>query len=320
MGTPWCSLVLCGVIVYSYFEPSCRTMSTHYDTLGIQETATHEEIKSAWRELAFALHPDRNQGEESAKFVEASVAWEVLSDPGKRRTYDMQRSQPDLLGSMGRDDHPFTADVFNVLFEEAARMRGFFSEEGSRNGVSAQPVVKPHPILKKVSCPLVDAFLRPDVPVTIERWAVVDGNQVDNSTVVHVKVPILDIEGRGVVVLKGEGHSLSRRIKGDVKVAFQVFLGKGVQLLECGTVEYVSDLTLKESLTGFSLDFEHPAGKIYNISSKESVVPHGHHHVISGAGLETEGGVKGDFVLVFNVVFPTMLNSSAREAIREALA
>jgi len=320
MGTLWCSLVLCGVIVYKYFGTSCKTMSTHYDTLGIQETATHEEIKSAWRELAFALHPDRNQGGGSAKFVEASVAWDVLSDPGKRRTYDMQCSQPDLLETVGRDDHPFTADVFNVLFEEAARMRGFFSEEGSRNGVSTRPVVKPHPILKKVTCPLVDAFLRPEVPIRIERWAVVDGKQVDNSTVVHVKVPTIDSEGRGVVVLKGEGNSLSKRIKGDVKVAFQVFLGKGVKLLESGTVEYASDLTLRESLTGFSLDFEHPAGKIYNISSKESVVPHGHHHVIPGAGLERNCGVKGDFVLVFNVVFPTMLNSSAREAIRGILA
>ena len=295
-------------------------MGTHYEILGVQDTASQDEIKRAWRELAFALHPDRNQGRESEEFVKASVAWEVLSDPGKRRAYDLQRSQPDLLEGLGRDDHPFTADVFNVLFEEAARMRGFFSDEGARGGTTARPVVKPHPILKKVSCPLVDAFLRPEVPITIERWAIVDGKQTDDTTVVYVKVPILDSEGRGVVVLKGEGHALSRKIKGDVKVAFQVFLGKGVKLLDGGTVEYASDLTLKESLTGFSLDFEHPAGKVYNISSKEAVVPHGHRHVISGAGLATEGGMQGDFVLVFNVVFPTMLNSSAREAIREALS
>ena len=295
-------------------------MNTHYDILGIQETSTPDEIKSAWREIAFALHPDRNQGKESPEFVKASVAWETLSDPEKRRAYDMQRSHPDMFEGLGNGDHPFTADVFNVLFEEAARMRGFFSEEGLKGSTTNRPVVRPHPILKKVSCPLVDAFLRPELPITIERWSLVNGKQVDNSTIIFVKVPIVDSDGRGVVVLKGEGHSLSRNIRGDIKIAFQVFLGKGVKLLEGGTVEYASDLTMRESLTGFSLDFEHPAGKVYSISSKESIVPHGHRHIIPGAGLETEGGVQGDFVLVFNVVFPTMLNSSAREVIRGALA
>ena len=294
-------------------------MSTHYEILGVHEGATHDEIKSAWREIAFALHPDRNQGQESADFVKASVAWEILSDPQKRRAYDLQQSRPDIIDGLRQNDHPFTADVFNVLFEEAARMRGFFSEGGER-GVTSRPVVRPHPILKKVSCPLVDAFLRPEVPITIERWTIIDGKQVDNSTIMNVRIPPLDAEGSGIVILEGEGHSLSRKIRGDVKIAFQVFLGKGVKLLEGGTVEYSSDLTLKEALTGFSLDFEHPAGKIYNISSKEAVVPHGHRHVIPGAGLVTEGGVHGDFILVFNVVFPTMLNGSARDAIREALS
>lgn len=294
-------------------------IDTHYEILGVHEAATHDQIKSAWREIAFALHPDRNLGQESPEFVKASVAWEILSDPQKRRGYDLQQSHPTIIDGLKQDDHPFGADVFNVLFEEAARMRGFFSERGE-GGVSTRPVVRPHPILKKVSCPLVDAFLRPDVPVVIERWAIIDGKQVDNSTTINVKVPPLDANGSGIVILEGEGHALNRKIRGDVKIAFQVFLGKGVKLLEGGTVEYSSDLTLKESLTGFSLDFEHPAGKIYNISSKESVVPHGHNHVIPGAGLVTEGGLYGDFVLVFNVVFPTMLNGSARDAIREALS
>ena len=134
-------------------------MNTHYDILGIQETSTPDEIKSAWREIAFALHPDRNQGKESPEFVKASVAWETLSDPEKRRAYDMQRSHPDMFEGLGNGDHPFTADVFNVLFEEAARMRGFFSEDGLKGSTTNRPVVRPHPILKKVSCPLVDVFL-----------------------------------------------------------------------------------------------------------------------------------------------------------------
>jgi DnaJ-class molecular chaperone len=68
-------------------------MRTHYETLGIAEGASPDEIKSAYRKLAMQWHPDRNQGNAEAeeKFKEISGAYEVLSDPGKRQEYDLQR-------------------------------------------------------------------------------------------------------------------------------------------------------------------------------------------------------------------------------------
>ena len=62
----------------------------YYEILGVQKSATAEEIKKAYRKLAFKHHPDRNQGDESAedKFKELAAAYEVLSDPEKRKRYD----------------------------------------------------------------------------------------------------------------------------------------------------------------------------------------------------------------------------------------
>lgn len=63
----------------------------YYTVLGVPKTAGEAEIKSAYRKLAMKHHPDRNQGNKQAsesKFKEINEAYEVLSDPKKRKMYD----------------------------------------------------------------------------------------------------------------------------------------------------------------------------------------------------------------------------------------
>lgn len=62
----------------------------YYETLGVERTATEEQIKKAFRKLALKYHPDtaKDKTNAEAKFREVNEAYQVLSDPAKRQKYD----------------------------------------------------------------------------------------------------------------------------------------------------------------------------------------------------------------------------------------
>lgn len=62
----------------------------YYEVLGVERSATPEQVKKAYRKLALELHPDRNPNDPQAeeRFKEASEAYQVLSDPQRRQIYD----------------------------------------------------------------------------------------------------------------------------------------------------------------------------------------------------------------------------------------
>lgn len=82
-------------------------MSNHYETLGVDNGATTDEIKKAYRKLAKVYHPDKNQDDPTAedKFKCINEAYETLSDINKRHNYD---------NSLNRYSNPFDMLFRNV--------------------------------------------------------------------------------------------------------------------------------------------------------------------------------------------------------------
>ncbi|MEU8174339.1 molecular chaperone DnaJ [Microbispora hainanensis] len=101
----------------------------YYATLGVRRDASQEEIKKAYRRLARELHPDVNPDPETQeRFKEINQAYEVLSDAGKRRMYDMG-ADPFGGGGAGAGAGGFGAgfpfsDIMDAFFGSAGGARG----------------------------------------------------------------------------------------------------------------------------------------------------------------------------------------------------
>ncbi len=107
-----------------------------YDVLGVDRSATAEDIKRAYRRLARELHPDANGGDPEAerRFKEVTAAYEVLRDPERRRQYDLFGHTARGAGPAGGD--PFAdsvTDLFDAFFGGASPFGG------GRRGASGPP-------------------------------------------------------------------------------------------------------------------------------------------------------------------------------------
>jgi DnaJ-class molecular chaperone len=295
-----------------------------YDILGVSENAGTDEIKKAYRQLSLKYHPDRTKGDiDKVKiFQKINEAYETLSNAEKREEYDMTRRNPFLANEVNMDDlfgmffagMPGMPGMHHGMFPPGANVRIF------RNGmpVNMTQMSKPAPITKTIKISMENVLNGGKFPLEIERWIVENGHKVHENTIVYVDI-MKGIDQNEIIVLPDQGNVSSPNCKGDIKVFVNIendteFVRRGLDLI------LNKDISLNESLCGFSFEIKYINKKVYTINNhRGNIIQPNYQKVIPNMGLTREQHT-GNLIIQFNVVFPTTLSMEQIEGINKILS
>lgn len=263
-----------------------------YETLGVSENASADEIKKSYRKLARKYHPDINK-EESAveKFKEINAAYEVLSDPEKKAQYDQYGDQ--MFG--GQNFHDFAqgqgggVDLDEILRQMFGGGGGGFSGGfgGAQGGFGG------------FGGPDLDMQARITVPFMVS----VNGgkhNVSANGQNFDIKIPA-GIKSGETMRVRGKGKQYQGQV-GDLLIQVEVaasndYERKGDNLYK------TFDVPLKEALFGGKIAVETPEKEVSLKVPKNT--KNGQKFRLKGKGVaDRKTALKGDLYLVANVVLP----------------
>lgn len=297
----------------------------YYDVLGVGKTASAEEIRRAHRKLVRQYHPDMNRNNPAAteKFKEVQEAYDILSDPAKRKSYDevghvpsggvageepfagfrpgsgaggrsrTWRPSPNVtvedfdLGSGGG----LGADIFEQLFGGRGRRRQRQTETEAE--VSGD-------VEHSVSLSFEDAARGTTVPLQINR-----GGQVET---IELKVPAGVKDGSRIRV-RGKGNQTAGNHWGDLYITTRVrdhawFRRDGLDIL------LEVPISVYEAMLGTKVDVPTLEGRV------TVTVPPGTNSGaklrIRGRGIQ-RGDESGDEFVVVKIVTPKDLDAQGRE-------
>jgi len=304
-----------------------------YDILEVPESAGADEIKKAYRKLSLKYHPDKNPGKPECveMFQKVNEAFEVLRDPAKKQEYDMTRNNP--FGGGGPPNMNFhhgpMDDIFNTFFgggfpsgfppgfppgfqpgfpPEFPGMGGFPNNPNIRifrNGVQVNMNQKPQPIVKNLLVTMEQVLTGANLPLEVERTIMEGQNKVIEIQKIYVTIE-KGVDDNEMILLENQGDVLNEHCKGDIKIFIKVennsdFIRKGLDLW------VPKQISLKESLCGFSFDLKYINNKTYTINNQAgNVIPPNYEKVIPGMGL-TRGGHTGNLIIHFQIEFPTTM-------------
>ncbi len=305
-------------------------MSTHqdyYQLLGVKRDATVVELRKAYRKLARKYHPDVNKSPEAARrFTEISEAYEVLSDPDKRKTYDRfghagLGSGPASGGPGGGFRQtwsgPGGAQPGGSIDVESLFGEMFGSGGGSPFGVGGfqpgpggvgapPPPKKGQDLLHRLSLSFMTAASGGEEHVLI--------NMGNSRQTITVKIPP-GIEDEGKLRIKAKGQlSPNGGPPGDLIITVNV--GKHPLFRREGLDVLVDvPITIAEATLGTTVSVPLLAGSVeMKIPSGASS---GQKLRIKGRGIDADKGRIGDFYAVIQIVAPESLSDEGRHLIEQ---
>jgi len=279
-----------------------------YETLGVSENASADEIKKAYRKLARKYHPDINKDESAVeKFKEINAAYEVLSDPEKKQQYDQFGDQ--MFG--GQNFHDFAQgqgagvdldEILRQMFGGGAG--GFGGAQGGFSGFGGfgGPDLD---VQARITVPFMTAIQGGKYKINVE------GESFD------IKIPA-GIKSGETLRVRGKGKQYQGQ-RGDLLIKVEVaesneYERKGDNLYK------TFDVPLKEALFGGKVAVNTPEKEVSLKVPKNT--KNGQKFRLKGKGVpDRKTAMKGDLYLIANVILPDVdtLDDDVRKVLEEKL-
>lgn len=320
----------------------------YYEILEVSPDADEKQIKKAYRKMALKWHPDRHLENKSAaeeKFKKISEAYQVLSDPEKKKIYD-QFGKQGLQGGAGMGStsgftnmgggQQFHFQSASDLFEQMFGGRdpfnifqgGGFGGMGGRSGRPGMGGFGGFGGMNGFGDEFEDDFsgfrggrraqpneVRHTVKVTLEDLFKQKKKKIKMTIQNQEKVFEFDLHGK---VKTGTKVRYTNALENGQDLVFEI------QVLPHNTFEKDGiDLSLRknisigDALAGCRFTVKRLDGTDLVIDTKDKIIKTGTTYRLQNEGLPYPGG-RGDLHINFNVVFPDSLTNQQRQKIREA--
>ncbi|MBF0211718.1 MAG: DnaJ domain-containing protein [Desulfamplus sp.] len=251
----------------------------YYKILGVNKSATQQDIKKAYHKLAIKYHPDKNKDDKNAeaKFKEISEAYAVLSDKDKRQQYDTYGSAG-FQQRYSKEDIFRNSDISDILREfgfGGAFGRTFTSSGGFGNSSGFSSFTGRSPFEQPMGgCGMGANRTRQtkgndieyEILLTLDE--IINGcqktvaiNHAGNSDTITVKIPKGLVAGKKIRVQgKGESSPYSGGQRGDLFIKSKLIPNSKFDL-ENNDVSTVVDVKLTDALLGAKVNILTPSGK-----------------------------------------------------------